>query len=138
MVSGGIFWWAMMLLAVNLVVSLLNLRAWYPAGARFGPWLHSHWPAPWTTTGWGHYWMVTAIAFPFIIALATLVWFGIGGVRDIVAFFRDLKTMARDTRDDGRVPSKGEVPIPAEVRGVVTPEQPPSPAAVVAPARVSP
>ena len=65
--------------------------------------------------------MVTAIAFPFIIALATLVWFGIGGVKDIIAFFHDLKTMARDSRDDGRVTGARDPAfpvVPVEARGI--------------------
>jgi hypothetical protein len=33
----------------------------------------------------------------------TLVWFTIGGLIDLRAFFHALKTMKRDARDDGRV-----------------------------------
>jgi hypothetical protein len=35
--------------------------------------------------------------------LATLVWFSIGGIRDIKDFFLALRTMSRDSHDDGRV-----------------------------------
>ena len=62
----------MLLLAVNLVVDRVE-----PVLPR--------WPIAW----WSHYWMITGIALPFVIAVATLVWFGIGGVRDILEFFRD-------------------------------------------------
>jgi SSS family solute:Na+ symporter len=86
LVSGGIFWWAMLLLGVNLVVSLWNL--------------FYDWPVTW----WSYYWMVAGIGFPLLIAVATLVWFGIGGVRDIIAFFAALRSMQRDESDDGRVP----------------------------------
>ncbi|HRK32932.1 MAG TPA: hypothetical protein PLD59_17850, partial [Tepidisphaeraceae bacterium] len=91
LVSGGIFWWAMMLLAVNVVISIWNI-AFYD------------WPVSW----WANYWMITAIGFPFIIAVATLVWFSIGGIRDIFDFFRALSTMKRDANDDGRVDAPGE------------------------------
>ena len=86
LVSAGIFWWAMLLLTINIVISVWNV-AFY------------HWPVSW----WAHYWMITAIAFPFIIGLATLVWFGIGGIIDIRDFFRALDTRRRNVRDDGRV-----------------------------------
>jgi hypothetical protein len=46
---------------------------------------------------------VTAIAFPVIIALATLVWFSIGGIKDTIEFFAALRTMKRNSSDDGRV-----------------------------------
>ncbi|MBC8105588.1 MAG: sodium:proline symporter [Anaerolineae bacterium] len=117
--SAGIFWWSIVLLAINLVISFWNLFI-------------NGWPVSW----WAHYWMITAIAFPFVIAIVTLVWFGIGGVRDIFQFFHDLRTMKRDANDDGRVPQK-DAAIPAEARGAaLTTEQPVSPT-VVAPPRVS-
>ncbi|WP_428940684.1 sodium:solute symporter family protein [Fontivita pretiosa] len=96
LVSGGIFWWAMLLLAINLVITFWNLFIF-------------DWPVSW----WAHYWMITAIAFPLIIAVATLVWFSIGGVRDIIDFFRALATMQRDVRDDGRVEGGHPAPVPA-------------------------
>lgn len=86
MVSGGIFWWSMLLLAVNIVVSVWNVG--------FG-----HWPTSW----WATYWAITGIGLPFVIAFATLIWFGIGGFIDIKAFFHTLRTMKRDATDDGRV-----------------------------------
>lgn len=84
-VSGGIFWWAMLLLGINIVISI-----WH---------LFYDWPVSW----WAHYWMITAIAFPFGIGLATLIWFSIGGIIDIRDFFRALDVRQRDVRDDGRV-----------------------------------
>jgi hypothetical protein len=47
--------------------------------------------------------MVTGIALPCVIAIGTLIWFGIGGIRDLREFFIALRTMKRDARDDGRV-----------------------------------
>jgi len=84
--SAGIFWFAMFLLAVNIAVTLWNL-------------VFYHWPLEW----WSHYWMVFSIALPFIVAVGTLIWFGIGGTRDIFAFFAALRILKRDVTDDGRV-----------------------------------
>ena len=86
LVAGGIFWWSMLLVAVNVVVSVWNV-------------FFFEWPLDW----WAHYWMVTGIAVPLLIAAATLVWFGIGGFVDMKAFFHALRTQRRDERDDGRV-----------------------------------
>jgi SSS family solute:Na+ symporter len=85
LVAGGIFWWAVFLLGVNIVVSAWNFS--------------SRWPIE----RWAHYWMIFGIALPCLIALGTLIWFGIGGIRDIRDFLRALRTMKRDPRDDGRV-----------------------------------
>lgn len=84
-VAGGIFWWSMTLLAVNITVSILNYYR------------------PWSTQAWANYWAVTAIGLPFVIAIVTLVWFGIGGIIDVRHFFRDLRDVRRDVTDDGRV-----------------------------------
>ena len=85
-VAGGIFWFAMFLLAVNVVVTVWNFAS-------------GGWPRQW----WSAYWFVFSVALPFIIAAATLVWFTIGGTRDIILFFATLRTMKRDVTDDGRV-----------------------------------
>lgn len=86
LVSGGIFWWSMLLLAINLIVTAWNVY--------FG-----HWPTHW----WSTYWLVFGIGLPFVIAFVTLIWFGIGGLIDIKHFFRDLRVAARDASDDGTV-----------------------------------
>jgi SSS family solute:Na+ symporter len=86
LVSGGIFWWAMFLLVVNVVVSVWNLFVY-------------DWPISW----WSKYWLVAGVGVPFVIALATLVWFGVGGIKDIFIFFHDLRTMDRDVHDNGTV-----------------------------------
>jgi SSS family solute:Na+ symporter len=84
--SAGIFWFAIFLLLVNIVVTVWNLG--------FG-----EWPVRW----WSHYWLIFSIALPFVVAVFTLIWFGIGGTRDIIAFFAALRTLQRDATDDGRV-----------------------------------
>ncbi len=85
-VSSGIFWWAMILVVINLAI-----LAW---SVLVGT-LSSQW--------WGNYWLILAIIVPFAVSLITLVWFTIGGFRDIRDFFRALKRIGRDASDDGRV-----------------------------------
>lgn len=103
LVAGGIFWWSMLLVVVNLLVTIWNFRAWYPKKWVGHDWIMSVWAAPWPIEWWAHYWMVTGIALPCVIAFATLIWFGIGGVRDLRDFFIALRTHKRDALDDGRV-----------------------------------
>ncbi|MBC7782412.1 MAG: sodium:proline symporter [Burkholderiales bacterium] len=103
LVSGGIFWWAILLLGVNLVVSIINLRAWYWPGAPGHAWLDTHWIEPWSLVAWALYWQITGIGLPLVISVITLVWFGIGGIMDIRSFFRALSTARVDSHDDGRV-----------------------------------
>jgi len=101
-VAGGIFWWSMALFIVNVVIALA----------------YRHWSAD----AWATYWLVTAVALPCVIALVTLIWFGIGGLRDMREFYRTLSTMKRDSRDDGRVDhSKGEVKAPGIATEVAEP-----------------
>ena len=54
---------------------------------------------------WAHYWLILAILIPFAVSIVTLIWFTIGGIHDIRAFFTALNSMRRDPRDDGRVQS---------------------------------
>jgi SSS family solute:Na+ symporter len=84
--AGGVFWFATVLLGVNVVVTTWNLAIY-------------RWPVAW----WSNYWMFFGVVLPFIVAVGTLVWFGIGGTKDILEFFRALRTMTRDATDDGRV-----------------------------------
>jgi SSS family solute:Na+ symporter len=83
--AGGIFWWAMAMLIINVVITVWNVFS------------------PWQIAWWANYWMATAVIVPCIIAVITLVWFGIGGTIDMRDFFYTLRTMKRDARDDGRV-----------------------------------
>ena len=85
-VACGILCWSLLLMLINL-------------GATASNFLLHRWSAAW----WTNYWFATAIAVPFGIALVTLIWFGIGGVRDLRDFFVDLRSVKRDSRDDGRV-----------------------------------
>jgi SSS family solute:Na+ symporter len=87
-IASGIFWWAMALVAINIVIMAWNF-------------LGHGWPVRW----WANYWLILAIVVPFGVSLVTLIWFTIGGVRDIRSFFVALKLIRRDSRDDGRVVS---------------------------------
>jgi SSS family solute:Na+ symporter len=105
--AGGIFAWAMLLLSINIVVSVWNL-------------MFHQWPITW----WSRYWLVCGVGLPFLIAVGTLVWFGIGCTRDIFSFFAALRTMKRDEADDGRVAKPHDEPAHAarpEVKGVLRP-----------------
>lgn len=59
--------------------------------------------ANWSPAAWANYWLVVGIVVPIIVGVVTLVWFGIGGIADLRAFFIALKTLKRDATDDGRV-----------------------------------
>lgn len=120
LVSGGIFWWSMFLLGVNLVVSLWNI-AFYD------------WPVSW----WSRYWLIAGVGVPLLIAVGTLVWFGIGGTRDIFAFFHALRTMQRDASDDGSVRTIAPAPATAFSPTPIAPT-PPGDDALKAGAAVSP
>jgi len=85
-ISGGIFWWSMGIMLVNIVIAIWSL------------WVHGL-----STNWWANYWLWLAIIAPFVISAVTMVWFTIGGLIDLRAFFHALKTMKRDARDDGRV-----------------------------------
>lgn len=90
--SAGLFWFALGLLAVNLIVTAWNFIA----------------PETWTLNWWSHYWIVFGLVLPFVVAVVTFVWFTIGGTRDIIDLFASLRTMRRDAADDGRVESAAD------------------------------
>jgi SSS family solute:Na+ symporter len=119
--AGGIFWWSVAMLAVNVIITVWCV---------FSPW-----PISW----WAHYWMITGVVIPCIIAVVTLFWFGIGGFIDMKAFFRDLRTMTRDARDDGRVVGHRNLedlpPGPKEIppSAALSSDAKPVPAATISP-----
>ena len=51
---------------------------------------------------WMRFWQVY-IWIQVAIALTVVVWFTVGGVRDVFAMFHQLRTMERDVHDDGIV-----------------------------------
>jgi hypothetical protein len=84
-VTAGIFIWSMAMLAINIVITCWNL-------------FFERWPLLW----WDRYSLVVSIGVPFIVALGSLFWFGIGGIMDTKKFFIALRAMKRDDADDGR------------------------------------
>jgi len=60
--------------------------------------------ATWTSNAWGNYFLVVSLIVPGILAVITTFWFGIGGIRDIIRLFHDLKARTEiNGLDDGRV-----------------------------------
>jgi hypothetical protein len=91
----------MLLLAINALVSVWNLA------------FHA-WPITW----WSRYWLVCGVGLPFVVAVGTLAWFGVGCTRDLFAFFAALRTLKRDETDDGRVTTPAdEPPLADDVAG---------------------
>lgn len=90
LVTGGLFAWSMLSMLVVIVGSAWNLL------------VHR-----WSDETWASYWFVVGVVIPMVIAGVTLVWFGIGGVIDLRAFFARLATMKRDVADDGTVNEHG-------------------------------
>jgi SSS family solute:Na+ symporter len=107
---------AFMVVGFTLVLAVIN-----GVVAIFNIFLHQ-----WTLQSWAHFWLIFGVALPFTIGTVTFIWFTIGGVRDMGRFFRDLKTLKRDARDDGRVydhqnldtktlVEEGQLPVTADV-----------------------
>ena len=59
--------------------------------------------SPWPLKWWSNYFFVSLLLVPYILAAITAVWFGIGGVINLVQLFRDLKKRVINPLDDGRV-----------------------------------
>jgi solute:Na+ symporter, SSS family len=85
LVAGGIFFWSMFWLAIVLIGTAWNV-------------IH-----PWPLSVWTSYWFVAGLVLPIIVCVITLIWFSIGGISDLRAFFKRLASMKRDVRDDGTV-----------------------------------
>ena len=85
-IASGIFWWAMVLVAINGIILVISLCV----GGFSARW-------------WASYWLILAIVIPFAVSIVTGVWFTIGGFRDIGEFFAALKRIGRSSLDDGRV-----------------------------------
>jgi SSS family solute:Na+ symporter len=91
----GLFVWSIFWLAVTVAGTIWYTRV-----------------KPWSNDAWASYWFATGIILPVIVSILTLIWFGIGGIRDIRDFFLALSRMKRDARDDGMVrhPAQAEEP----------------------------
>ena len=58
---------------------------------------------PWPIEWWGHYFFITTLLIPGIVAFISTFWFGIGGVMDMYRLFRDLERRTVDPLDNGAV-----------------------------------
>jgi solute:Na+ symporter, SSS family len=61
------------------------------------------WIKPWSGDAWLGFWHITSIGLPILITLVTGLWFTWGGIHDIRALFRSLKTYKIDDTDNGTV-----------------------------------
>jgi SSS family solute:Na+ symporter len=84
-VAASLFWWSMMWAAIALVGTIWNFVS------------------PWPIGRWVQFWQVAGIGIPIVLSLVTAVWFTWGGIRDIRALFRRLKTEVVNPLDDGSV-----------------------------------
>ena len=81
----GIFWWSLGWFLVMLAGTITEF-------------VH-----PFAEETWATYWLWAAIRIPLAAAALTCVWFVIGGIRDLFAFFAHLKHRKVDIHDDGTV-----------------------------------
>jgi Na+/proline symporter len=58
---------------------------------------------PWPDDWWSMKFFITSICLGMLVGVVTTVWFFIGGVRDMVALFRDLDRRVDDPLDNGVV-----------------------------------
>lgn len=85
-ISGSLFGWSMLVLAVFIVGTVMNLT-----GSR------------WSLPAWSTYWWIYAIALPLGIGVITTLWFTWGVFHDMKKLFTTLKNVKRDAADDGTV-----------------------------------
>jgi len=93
-ITGSLFVWSVGWFSVMLIGTAWNLLG------------HSgivSWIKPWTNSNWLSFWHVTAIGLPMLITVVTGLWFTWGGIHDIRALFRSLKTYKIDNSDNGTV-----------------------------------
>lgn len=93
-IAGSLFVWSLLWFGVMLLGTAWNLLG------------HSgtvSWIKPWSDSVWLGFWHVTAIGLPVLITVVTGIWFTWGGIRDIRALFRSLKSYQIDDADNGSV-----------------------------------
>lgn len=93
-IAGGLLGWSLLWLFIMLAGTSWNVlgqAGWVP------------WIKPWSNQAWLSYWHVTSIGLAILMTVVTSLWFTWGGVRDIRAFFRSLKSYKVDNSDNGTV-----------------------------------
>jgi solute:Na+ symporter, SSS family len=93
-ITGSLFVWSVGWFAVMLLGTAWNLLG--QSGA-------VSWIKPWSNDAWLGFWNVTAIGLPMLITIITGLWFTWGGINDIRALFKSLKTYQVDDTDNGTV-----------------------------------
>jgi SSS family solute:Na+ symporter len=82
----SVFWWTMVNFAIFVVVAFWNMI--------FGIW---------SAKTWFLYWKYYTVGLTIVVASITTVWFTIGGIVDLRALFKRLKTLQVNKADDGSV-----------------------------------
>jgi hypothetical protein len=59
--------------------------------------------SPWSVEWWSKYFFIVQLVIPGILAFITAIWYGIGGVRDLIRLFRDLELRKVNHLDNGMV-----------------------------------
>lgn len=85
LIAGLVFVWSMGLFGIWLVATIWNFFQ------------------AWSTAAWANYFWITGVAVALGGGVFSTFWFIWGGTRDLVRFFRQLKTIDHHVADDGRV-----------------------------------
>jgi solute:Na+ symporter, SSS family len=93
-IAGSLFVWTVGWFMVMLIGTAWNL---------IGQSGTVSWIKPWAEEVWLQFWHVTAIGVPILITVITGLWFTWGGIHDIRALFKSLKTYQIDDTDNGTV-----------------------------------
>jgi SSS family solute:Na+ symporter len=99
-ITGSLFVWSMLWVAVLAIGSVWN------------------WIAPWPAAVWSVYWHITGVGLPILLTVVTGIWFTWGGVIDIIDLFRQLGRQKLNELDDGTVVNHrnlDEQAVPAEL-----------------------
>ena len=58
---------------------------------------------PWPIEWWGHYFLIISLIVPGIVSFISMIWFGFGGAKDLIALFRALENRVVNHLDNGAV-----------------------------------
>lgn len=86
-ISWSVFIWSIVFSFVVMFLGVLVFNLYKPLGI----------------AGWGKYFFIAVIVAPLIMGIISTVWFLIGGVKDMIALFRDLKIRVANPLDNGQV-----------------------------------